>query len=110
MSANENKITRRQLIGRGVVLSLAVLGPARVLSGCGGEEALNCQSPPGMTPDERAKRAQFNYQDHAPDPTRKCADCNFFAVNAPANQCGPCTLGLGNVNPEGTCNSFAPRS
>jgi hypothetical protein len=110
MSANEIKITRRTLVGRGVVLGLAVLGPMRALSGCGGEEALDCKSPPGLTPDARAKRAQFNYQEHAPDPTKECDKCTFFPANAPATQCGTCTLGLGDVNPKGTCNSFAARA
>jgi hypothetical protein len=110
MSANEIKITRRTLVGRGVVLGLAVLGPMRALSGCGGEEALNCQSPPGLTPDERTKRAQFSYQDQGTDPSRHCDKCTFFTAAAQANQCGACSLGLGAVNPAGTCNSFAPKT
>jgi hypothetical protein len=112
MSAEDPKYTRRVFVrGGGVALGLAVIAPAAFAVGCGGEEAVNCTSPPGLTPDERMKRGQLNYAESSADPARKCADCTFFTASAQnAAACGPCTLGLGAVNPLGTCDSFAPRS
>ncbi len=109
MSAFESKLTRRTFVRGGIGLGLVVMSPALV-AGCGGEEGPNCVSPPGMTPDERAKRGQFNYSETSADPARKCANCTFFTAGATADACGPCTLGLGAVNPLGTCDSFAPRT
>jgi hypothetical protein len=110
MSANEPKISRRTLVSSGVVLGLAVLGPSFSLSGCGGQEGPNCMSPPGLTPDATAKRATFHYAEPGPDPARKCANCTFLTAGPAATQCSPCSLGLGDVNPNGTCDSFAARS
>ncbi len=112
MSAADSKYTRRVFLARGgVAVGLAAVAPT-ILAACGKEEeGLNCASPPGMTPDERAKRGQFNYLEAAADPARKCSACTFFSAGAQAtNACGPCTLGLGAVNPNGTCDSFAPRT
>lgn len=111
MSANDAKLTRRDLIRSSAAVGLASLIPLSALTACGGgEEAKNCVSPPGLTADERTKRTQFQYLEASPDPTKKCVDCAFYVTPAAGEFCGPCTLGLGAVNPEGTCISFAPKT
>jgi hypothetical protein len=99
-------ITRRAWLGRSI-LGLTVLGVGSAVSACGGEEApaLDCTHPAGLTEAQTTQRAALAYKDHSPDPFKTCLKCNFFTAAQP-DQCGNCTLNLGNVNPAGTCNSF----
>jgi hypothetical protein len=110
MSATDAKFTRRDLIRGSAAVGLASLIPLSALTACGGEEAKSCAAPPGLTPDERTKRSQFQYLEASADSTKKCSACTFYTPPAAGEFCGPCTLGLGAVNPEGTCISFAPKT
>lgn len=110
MSANDTKLSRRDLFRGSAAVGLASLLPISLLTACGGEEAPNCAAPPGLTPDERTKRSQLQYLEAATDPAKKCMDCTFFTAPTGGAFCGPCSLGLGAVNPHGTCMSFAPRA
>lgn len=112
MSAADSKYSRRVFLARGgVAVGLATVAPS-ILAACGGGEEAgpNCVSPPGLTAEERTKRTQLNYVEASPDPARKCSACTFFTAGESPTACGPCSLGLGAVNPEGTCDSFAPRT
>lgn len=110
--AHETAISRRQFLGRSIV-GLAVLSAsAAALEACGGgggEEALNCANPAGLTDPQKAQRTALAYQDHAADPNKQCQKCMFYQAAQAANTCGGCQLNLGPVNPVGTCNSFAAR-
>lgn len=103
------KLTRRQMIERGAVLGLVVLGAPAALTACGGGGP-DCSNPPGMTDEQRAQRRALSYVDQAPNPAQRCEVCNFFTAPASAGQCGGCTLNLGAVNPSGYCSSFVARS
>lgn len=105
---NDRKLTRRQMLERGAVLGLVVLGASPALSGCGG--GLDCSNPPGLTDEQRTQRRNLSYVDTAPNPSQRCEVCNFFTAPAAAGQCGGCTLNLGAVSPAGYCSSFVARS
>lgn len=105
-----NKLTRRELIGKGMVLGLVVLGAGRTLAACGGGgegEALNCSN---ATPEQTQQRTALGYVEATTDPAKACSKCNFWQGGANTTACGGCQLNLGNVNPNGTCNSFAPKA
>lgn len=102
---------RRDFLKKGAGLSLVVIGAPAVLAACGKEdEGPNCMNPPGLTPAQRTQRTSLNYVEKAADPARRCDACTFYTLPASAGECGGCTLGLGPVNPAGSCNSFAPKS
>lgn len=105
---DSKKLTRREVLGRGAVLGLVVLGAPSMI-GCG-EAALDCSSPSGLTDAERTMRTSLAYVDHSPNASQRCEVCNFFTAPAAANSCGGCTLNLGPVNPAGYCSSFVARS
>ncbi len=105
---NEHKLTRRQVIARGSVLGLVVLGAQAGLSACDGGAA-DCSNPPGLSAEQRAQRQALHYADRATDPNRRCSSCNFYTAAA-EGQCGTCTLNLGSVSPEGSCDSYVARA
>lgn len=106
---SSKNLTRRQLLERGAVLSLVVVGGG-ALAACGGDGAADCTNPPGLTAAHRTQRQTLHYVDRGPDPARQCSACNFFPANVAAGQCGECTLAMGPVSAMGSCDSFAPRA
>jgi hypothetical protein len=104
---NTKKLTRRALLERGAVLSLAVIGGAGGF-GCGG--GLDCSSPPGLTQEQRDMRRNLAYVERSPNPSQRCEVCNFYTAPAQPGTCGGCTLNLGPVNPQGYCSSFVARN
>lgn len=82
---------------------------ALALGACGGPAEPSCESPEGLTDDQRAQRATLHYRDRANDRARNCGTCNFFTAGA-AGTCGSCSLGLGAVSPAGVCDGFAARA
>jgi hypothetical protein len=105
------RLTRRAILkGGATTVGLLVLAPAAMLEGCGGEEAPNCASPAGLTPEQRTQRASLTYEDQSPDQARRCELCSLYTAPAGGADCGSCALGLGPVNPRGTCTSFAARA
>src|SRR6478735_5489817 len=99
-------LTRRELIGRGAVLGLVVIGGAEALEGCGGGELL-CTS---ATAEQMTQRTALGYVEKSPDPNKVCSKCNFWGGGTNVTACGNCTLNMGNVNPGGSCNSFSPKA
>lgn len=106
---NRKKLTRRELIERGSVVGLVVLGGAG-MTACGGSGGTDCSNPPGLTSAERQMRQQLSYVEHSPNPEQRCETCNFFEQPSEPNGCGGCSLNLGPVNPAGYCTSYAARS
>ncbi len=95
--------SRRAFVRRAGTFTLAVVA-APSLVACGG--APRCDDPAALDADAAEKRAQQNYVERAPDQTKRCDRCTFFTAGATPEACGPCQLGLGSVNPKGTCDQF----
>jgi hypothetical protein len=104
--SEQKTLTRRELIGKGIVLGLVVVGASKTLEGCGGPEELVCSN---ATPDQLTQRTALGYVEHGSDPNKHCSKCNFWGGGTNLTACGNCQLNLGNVNPTGSCNSFAPK-
>jgi len=104
--------SRREFLGRSMV-GLAVISVGGLAAACGGSEpeapALDCSEPANLTDAQRTTRTNAAYVDQTTDASKACVLCNFYTSGA-AGQCGSCTLGMGSVNPAGTCNSFAARA
>jgi hypothetical protein len=96
------KLTRRTM--------LVVIGATAGLAACGGGGAADCESPPGLTDEQRTQRRNLAYVDRTPSPSQRCEVCNFFTAPAQENACGGCTLNLGAVSPQGYCSSFVARA
>lgn len=105
---DSKKLTRRQILERGAVLGLVVLG-APSLVACGGGE-LSCENPEGITQEQRTQRTALSYVDHSPNASQRCEVCNFYTAPAQAGSCGGCSLNVGPVNPAGYCASFVARA
>jgi hypothetical protein len=102
--------SRRDFLKRGAGISLVVLGAPAVFAACKGDEGPSCLNPPGLTPAQRTQRTSLTYVEKAADPQRRCDLCTFYTDPTSPGECGGCTLGLGPVNPGGSCNSFAPKT
>jgi len=110
--SNDSKISRREMLKRSLTVVGVAAGSSFVLAGCKGEEeapeALSCTDLTGVDPAAVQTRTAMGYQDNGPDATRHCTGCQFFTAGA-AGQCGSCSLFAGPINPNGSCNSFAPK-
>lgn len=106
---SENRIGRRAMVKR--TLHLAVLAGAAptVLAACGGGGELACTDDSQLSEADRTARRGSQYADRTTDPSRACERCTFYQAAA-ANQCGTCTVVRGPINPQGTCQLFAPRA
>jgi hypothetical protein len=97
---------RRAFVRKGALTFLAVLvGPA-ALESCGGGH-VDCTA--GATADQQSARAAAHYLDDAHNTRRNCDICRYFTPVG-ANQCGPCSLNMGNVSPQGVCDRFEERA
>lgn len=96
---------RRAFVRRGALTVLAVVVAPSALTACGG--GVDCTV--GVTPDQLAARTAAHYLENGHNASRNCAICTFFTAGAPG-ACGPCTLNMGSVNPEGVCDRFAERA
>ncbi len=101
---NETRISRRELLGR----SLMVLAAAPVLGACGGGGP-DCSSTAGLDPAALANRTTQAYVEHSTRASAHCSACRFYTAGA-AGACGACTLIAGPINPDGYCNLFSAAS
>ncbi len=105
---SEKGLSRRELIKRGVVLSVVASAPAALFTGCGSGE-LRCNDESALSTAERDARHGAGYAERAADRARACSGCNFYQA-AGANACGSCTVVRGPIHPEGSCNLFVARA
>ena len=98
-------MTRRRVLAVVGASGAAALG-ATVLGACGDKE-LTCTDTTGLTPQQVQQREALGYIDRSNDPTKNCANCNFF--QAAGDQCGGCQIMPGPIHPEGNCNSWAAK-
>jgi len=103
-----NKITRRDMLGRSLLLgAVATVGTNLFLSACG-SPALNCESTAGLSAEDIATRTSNQYVDRSMDATKKCSTCNFWLAAAP-EACGGCTVVKGAINPAGNCRIWVAK-
>lgn len=103
-----NKITRRDMLGRSLLLgAVATVGTNLFLSACG-SPALDCTSTAGLSAEDIATRTANQYVDRSMDAGKNCANCNFYQAAA-ANACGGCTVVKGPINPAGTCRLWVAK-
>jgi hypothetical protein len=54
-------------------------------------------------------RATLAYAEPAPNPTRRCGECQQYVAPPDGQGCGSCKVVKGPVHPNGTCKAFAPK-
>ncbi len=114
------------MIKRSLVVVGAAASSGTILAACsesgGGESAgsaapaepaapagLNCTDTTGVDPAAVQMRTTLHYAETTADAARKCVDCALYTVGA-AGACGGCAVIQGPINPDGTCDSFAPKA
>ena len=103
-----NKITRRDMLGRSLLLgAVATVGTNLFLSACG-SSAPDCTSTAGLSADDIATRTSNQYVDRTMDAAKKCSTCNFYQAAA-AEACGGCTVVKGPINPGGNCRLWVAK-
>jgi hypothetical protein len=104
-----NKITRRDMLGRSLLLgAVATVGTNVFLTACGGSSGPNCGGTAGLSAEDKATRDGNQYADTAVDPAKKCSGCNFF-TSAGAAACGTCAVVKGTINPGGGCRLWVAK-
>lgn len=123
--SNDQKISRRSMMKRSLVVVGAAASSSTLLAACsesGGESGgaatpaepaapagLNCTDTTGVDPAAVQMRTTLHYAETSADAARKCVDCALYTVAA-AGACGGCAVIQGPINPDGTCDSFAPKA
>jgi hypothetical protein len=101
-------LSRRNLLRDGIQLALVLSAPT-IVTGCS-KEKLQCTDTSGLNTAALQLRNSLEYQDISPHgETKRCSNCQFFRPPSHEDQCGSCTLVQGPINPEGYCNSWAPK-
>lgn len=95
-------LTRRQLLRRGSLLSVA----AAPLIQCCGERAPLCADPAQLSRGEEQMRKTREYVETSPHAQKTCANCEFFHSRE-GSACGQCEILDGPVNEGGHCTSWA---
>lgn len=103
---SEKKSSRREMLERTVVLTVAAGLPLGLLA-CGGGE-LRCNDESSLSTADRDARRASGYTERASDATRACTGCNFYT--ATPNACGSCVVVRGPIHPAGSCNLFVARA
>lgn len=102
------RISRRVFLARGAAFGAAA--GTFLTIGCGGSEELTCTNVSSLSAGEQAARTGLAYVDTSPHGAQKnCLNCNFY-TEAPAGQCGGCTLIKGPIHPQGYCNGWAAKA
>ncbi len=104
-----DKLSRRDLIQRGAALgAMAAFGAAA----CGKEKAtvLSCNDTTGLSTQDVGIRTMLKYVDVSTDPAKTCLKCQQFLAPPSPGTCGTCKVLKGNVNPSGSCASFAAKT
>jgi hypothetical protein len=107
----DGKLTRRDVLRRGLAMGTVALGAGWFGAACGDDSAdpeFSCQDTSGLSEYEKKKRANLNYTDRSPHPDKTCANCRFFVSTGQEGPCGGCTLVDGPIHPAGYCDSWAP--
>lgn len=109
---NEEKMGRREVARRAlVVLGAAALAPT-VFAGCGGGGAgeLTCTDTSGLNPTQLQTRQSQNYTDSSPRGSEKCSTCRFYQAPNQQGSCGTCQVIAGPIHPDGYCDLFAAQT
>jgi len=107
----QNKLTRREIVRRGLGLPLAG-GALLTLSGCGDSgrngNDLVCIDSDALPSAEASVRRSLGYTESSGVPGQSCSGCDFFTAASTGGGCGSCTIFDGGaVNPAGRCDSWS---
>ena len=101
-----DRMTRRELFERTLVLVPIAAGSAALLTACGSSE-IHCDDLSALTDEQRATRRTQEYVELSPHGnTKDCTNCRFYQGDRQANVCGTCQLVPGPINPKGHCKSW----
>lgn len=116
---NTKPLSRRDFFQRAAVLGAAAALMPPVLLACDpNREAsprapktsageFTCTDESGLTEQEKSVRAVQEYVDRTPRNDQDCANCGLY-TEAPAGQCGGCTVVPGPIHPDGWCKIWVP--
>ncbi len=102
-------ISRRNLLGRGVQISVGGAVLAATGSAMAAEEKL-CADPKAMDGGQKSIRMSLNYVEVHTNQNESCAKCGFYAADAANAGCGQCMIFTGPANGKGHCDSWAPKA
>jgi hypothetical protein len=109
---SDQKMGRRDMAKRALmVLGAAAIAPS-VLAACGGEESgggLTCTDTSGLQPAEITARQSQAYVDASPHADKRCNNCRFYQAGQ-ANACGTCQVVRGPIHPQGYCNLWVAQA
>lgn len=103
----DNKLTRRELLGRSLFFGAAASLGGSLLQACGGEGP-TCSDTAGLSQADIGTRTANLYVDHTTDAAKRCDNCNFFR-GAGDNACGTCQVIKGPISPAGGCRLWAAK-
>ena len=105
-----SNVTRRSVLRQGSQLTAAGVA-LFALSACGDDKpkVQACADPNQLSVSENSLRKAGHYVEQAPDATKSCAGCGFFAAGDKP-PCGKCEIFQGPVNSAGHCDSWAAKA
>lgn len=117
---SEDRITRRQWLGRfgalgavasGAMAALAAATSATTLSGCKkGGGGGDCTDLSKVSAAQKQVRSGLKYVTKSSNLQKVCKSCKLYKAPAKAGECGGCTLFKGPVTPLGHCTGFQPKT
>lgn len=114
---SNEKLGRREVLKRALVVLAAAPVGAATLSACGssggggGGGGLHCTDTAGLQPAEVTMRNTQAYTDASPHADQHCRQCRFFTAAAGgATACGTCQVVRGPIHPDGYCNLYSAAS
>jgi hypothetical protein len=111
---SDQKMGRREMAKRALlVLGAAAVAPS-ALAGCGGEQGgggggLSCTDTSALSPAELTTRQSQQYVDSSPHADKRCNNCRFYQAGQP-NACGTCQVIRGPIHPQGYCNLWVAQA
>lgn len=111
-----DRMTRRDMMKRSLLVLGATAGAGAVLAGCGddgdagGGSDLSCTDTSGLTEAEKQLRQQQEYTDSTPYPDKRCDNCQLYQAPQEEGTCGGCQVMKGPIHPAGYCKLWVAKS
>ena len=74
------------------------------------EAADPCNNTSDLSEATLQAREEFDYESRSDDGTELCNTCEYWRTSSDDSLCGTCTIVLGPIHPQGTCNIWEEKS
>ena len=113
-----DRMTRRDMMKRSLLVLGATAGAGAILAGCGddgdggggGGSGLDCTDTSGLSEAEKQLRQQQEYTDSSPYPDKTCDNCQLYQAPQQEGTCGGCQVVKGPIHPQGYCKLWVAKA